>query len=76
MGERFASLDGDADRLIYFYFDNNSKFQMLDGDKISLLFAEHLSQLAKKAKLNLRTGVVQTAYANGSSTNYAKDVLV
>lgn len=75
-GGRFASLDGDADRLIYFYFNDNSKFSMLDGDKIALLFAEHLSQLAEKGNLQLKTGIVQTAYANGSSTNYARDVLV
>jgi phosphoacetylglucosamine mutase len=75
-GERFASLDGDADRIIYFYFDSSSKFHMLDGDKISLLFAEYLSELVKKAGLQIKLGVVQTAYANGSSTNYVIDKLV
>ncbi|CAL8115036.1 unnamed protein product [Orchesella dallaii] len=74
-GTRCASLDGDADRLIYLYFDDAGKFHMLDGDKIALLLAEHFNDLLKKSQLNLKLGMVQTAYANGSSTNYATKVL-
>ncbi|ODM96805.1 Phosphoacetylglucosamine mutase [Orchesella cincta] len=74
-GARCASLDGDADRLIYLYFDEAGMFHMLDGDKIALLFAEHFNDLLKKSQLNLKLGMVQTAYANGSSTNYATKVL-
>jgi phosphoacetylglucosamine mutase len=71
---RFASLDGDADRLIYFYFDSNGKFKMLDGDRISVLFAFYLRKLLKEANLfdSLKFGVVQTAYANGASTQFLK----
>jgi len=72
---RCASLDGDADRLIYFYFNENKKFRMLDGDKIALLFAEHFNSLLVKSGLKLTLGMVQTAYANGSSTNFARNVL-
>lgn len=71
---RYASLDGDADRLIYFYFDDDDNFKMLDGDRISVLFAFYLRKLLQSAGLfdSLRFGVVQTAYANGASTEFLK----
>lgn len=71
---RFASLDGDADRLIYFYFDEKGQFKMLDGDRISVLFAFYLRKLLQNANLFevLKFGVVQTAYANGASTEFLK----
>ena len=71
---RFASLDGDADRLIYFYFDKEGNFKMLDGDRISVLFAFYLRKLLKAADLfdSIKFGVVQTAYANGASTEFLK----
>lgn len=37
IGIRAASLDGDADRLVYFYLDKQSSFKLLDGDKIATL---------------------------------------
>lgn len=71
---RFVSLDGDADRLIYFYFDEKEKFKMLDGDRISVLFSFYLRKLLKDAGLSetLKLGVVQTAYSNGASTAFLK----
>jgi len=36
-GERCASIDGDADRLVYFYTNKNDGFVLLDGDKIATL---------------------------------------
>lgn len=74
-GVRYAGLDGDADRLIYFYFDDAEKeFKMLDGDRISVLFAFYLRKLLKEAHLfdSLKFGVVQTAYANGASTAFLR----
>ena len=71
-----ASLDGDADRIVFFA-DNGSDFQLLDGDKIACLFClfiqEQLAQLEPYMRDNapqrqIRLGVVQTAYANGAST--------
>ncbi|KAJ1992534.1 hypothetical protein H4R33_000990 [Dimargaris cristalligena] len=75
--ERYAALDGDADRLVYFYMDEKDRtFKLLDGDKISGLAAMFIKDLTRNAGLeNITVGVVQTAYANGSSTNYLKDVL-
>ena len=37
IGVRCASVDGDADRLVYFYLDGQGKFKLLDGDKIATL---------------------------------------
>ena len=70
--ERCASLDGDADRIVYYYLDPDSSFRLLDGDRIATLAALFIGDLARTAGLGdtLRVGVVQTAYANGASTSY------
>ncbi|AED92503.1 Alpha-D-phosphohexomutase alpha/beta/alpha I/II/III [Arabidopsis suecica] len=79
VGMRCASLDGDADRLVYFYIpsDSSEKVELLDGDKILSLFAlfikEQLNALEDdEERKQSRLGVVQTAYANGASTDYLK----
>ena len=50
---------------------------MLDGDKIATLSAMYIrEELAKlQGKIDLKMGVVQTAYANGASTK-CKFVLI
>ena len=101
--QRCSSLDGDADRIVYYYFDNTPQhiWHLLDGDKIACLAAFFIGKLLQDAGLqitdqpthnhdhhdstpsttsstssvNLRSapisvGIVQTAYANGASTNY------
>ena len=70
--ERCASLDGDADRIVYYYLDSDSTFHLLDGDRIATLAALFIGDLSRSAGLGdtLRVGVVQTAYANGASTSY------
>jgi phosphoacetylglucosamine mutase len=75
-GERGCSLDGDADRLMYFYLDERGQFHMLDGDKIAGLVAAFIVELVKGAGLDdqIKVGVIQTAYANGSSTKYLAQV--
>lgn len=76
-GQRACSFDGDADRLIYYYLDDRGQFHMLDGDKIAALVAAFIVELVKTAGLEneIRVGVVQTAYANGSSTKYLSERL-
>lgn len=76
-GQRACSLDGDADRLMYYYMDDRKQFHMLDGDKISALVAGFIGELVKGAGLDgtLDVGVVQTAYANGNATKYLKEVI-
>ncbi|CRG92507.1 phosphoacetylglucosamine mutase [Talaromyces islandicus] len=75
--ERCASLDGDADRLVYYFLDENNVFRLLDGDRIATLAASFIGDLARNAGISqkLKIGVIQTAYANGSSTDYIEKVL-
>nr|XP_018910428.1 PREDICTED: phosphoacetylglucosamine mutase-like [Bemisia tabaci] len=72
---RYASVDGDADRIIYYYVDDSGIFHLLDGDRIAILVAGYLKELIKKTGINIQVGLVQTAYANGSSTKYAIEKL-
>lgn len=72
---RCVSVDGDADRVIYSYIDDNNKYHMLDGDKIATLVAGYFQELLKSAGLRLKLGLVQTAYANGASTDYITNKL-
>ncbi|CAH1783957.1 unnamed protein product, partial [Owenia fusiformis] len=74
-GDRCASFDGDADRIVYFYGDKEGTFHLLDGDKIATLVAGYLKDLVSKCGCDLDLGLVQTAYANGSSTNYITEQL-
>ena len=71
-----VSIDGDADRIVYYYTDENNKFHLLDGDRIATLVAEYFKELLEESKLPLKIGLVQTAYANGGSTDYIKNNLV
>jgi phosphoacetylglucosamine mutase len=75
-GQRACSLDGDADRLMYYYADERGQFHMLDGDKITALVASYIVELVKASGLDeqIKVGVIQTAYANGSSTKYLSGV--
>ncbi|KAF7868347.1 hypothetical protein EAF04_004879 [Stromatinia cepivora] len=75
--DRCCSLDGDADRIIYYFSDPDHGFRLLDGDRIATLAASFIGDLAREAGLadELRIGVVQTAYANGASTKYVEKTL-
>lgn len=101
---RCASIDGDADRLVYFYIPEKHEdgysgpvctLHLLDGDKIAAIFGLFIigqlrilagykssvsdATTAHKAVVpgygEVKVAVVQTAYANGASTNYIKQVL-
>ncbi|CUM66385.1 uncharacterized protein PRCAT00004049001 [Priceomyces carsonii] len=74
----YASFDGDADRLICYYQNEQDEFKLLDGDKIATLIATFFQKILKdidESKLSLKIGLVQTAYANGASTKFVEDVL-
>jgi len=72
---RCVSFDGDADRVVYFYTDKSGIFHLLDGDRIATLIASYLKQLLAESGIVLDLGLVQTAYANGSSTEYITNKL-
>ncbi|CAL8088119.1 unnamed protein product [Calicophoron daubneyi] len=83
---RWATVDGDADRLLYFYISSSSAHPsredgvvksggpivLLDGDRIACLFASFImKQLnSERTKPPLFVGVIQTAYSNAASTRY------
>jgi phosphoacetylglucosamine mutase len=82
---RCASFDGDADRLVYFRIVSSSdtRIDLVDGDKILSLFVlfirEQLDIINGKDNkgnevLPTRFGVIQTAYANGASTDFLKNI--
>lgn len=73
-GARCCSIDGDADRVVFFTKKNGS-FHLLNGDSISCLTTAYLTDLLSPCIDNLTLGVVQTAYANGASTHYIKTCL-
>lgn len=74
-GELFASLDGDADRLIMYrkvsVSDSSEAIELADGDRFACLFAKFVTKhLAVANVTNIRVGVAQTAYSNGAATEY------
>ncbi|NXY45458.1 AGM1 mutase, partial [Ceuthmochares aereus] len=73
--ERCCSFDGDADRIVYYYKDATGCFHLIDGDKIATLISIFLKELLAKMGETLQMAVVQTAYANGSSTRYLEETL-
>nr|QBG82659.1 N-phosphoacetylglucosamine mutase [Heortia vitessoides] len=74
--QRVASLDGDGDRLVYYYLDDKENMHLLDGDRIATLLASYIAELLKGAEAgDLNMGLVQTAYANGASTRYITEEL-
>nr|XP_019527389.2 LOW QUALITY PROTEIN: phosphoacetylglucosamine mutase [Aedes albopictus] len=67
---RCVSVDGDADRVLYYFTDEEGVFHLLDGDRIATLIAGYLKDLVEKCGVEIEMGLVQTAYANGASTDY------
>jgi len=77
-GSRIVSVDGDADRLVYFSLLDN-QVTLFDGDKIATLMASYVCKLLKTLPpgqiRDASVGVVQTAYANGASTKFITEGL-
>jgi phosphoacetylglucosamine mutase len=75
--DRCCSLDGDADRVVYYFKDEGGVFRLLDGDRIATLVASFLGKLVQDSGLaeSVKIGVVQTAYANGAATKYVEQNL-
>lgn len=66
-----CSLDGDADRVVFYYYDDIS-FKLLDGDKIISLICYYLKQT--KLDDSLSIGVVHTAYSNRQFKKYINNL--
>ena len=88
--KRWASLDGDADRIVFyfsevsqnipFHSESSTSLRLIDGDKIAALIAlfirneiDFLQKGFPVIMSGVRCGVVQTAYANGSSTRFLEE---
>lgn len=69
VSEVWASLDGDADRLVI-YRERERGVELADGDRFATLVSSFVSALLKKAAIQLTVGVAQTAYSNGSATEF------
>jgi len=78
-GRRCASVDGDADRVVFFQPDGAAgAVSVFDGDKIACLAALLVKELVAELPAQdhgFTIGVVQTAYANGASTKYIANTL-
>lgn len=74
LGKLMCSFDGDADRIVFHSFREGGAWKLIDGDKIAALMSVMLIQELRAAGLDAQVslGVVQTAYANGASTNYLR----
>ena len=60
------------------YYNADGKFHLLDGDKIAILMTSYIKELLTASGLSsgIALGLVQTAYANGASTDYITQQLV
>lgn len=65
----WASLDGDADRLVM-YRKKGDKIDLADGDRFATLACSFVADLLKKSGVPLSVGVAQTAYSNGGATQF------
>ena len=76
-GAKFASFDGDADRLVYF-FTEDGNLGLIDGDRIATLITTYVWKLLSEIKCKdgedlvkkVTLAVVQTGYANSGSTTF------
>ena len=48
---RCCSLDGDADRIVYYFIGGDDMFHLLDGDRIATLVAAFIGELSRAAGL-------------------------
>ncbi|KAJ1478002.1 hypothetical protein T484DRAFT_1819135 [Baffinella frigidus] len=60
-GNVYASLDGDADRVVLF-FVKDGEMELLDGDKIAVLLAAFVARCLEETKLALSLAVIQDRY--------------
>jgi len=49
---KYVSVDGDADRIVYSFVDENNKFYLLDGDRIATLGTYYNKTFLKLCSIN------------------------
>ena len=64
-----CSVDGDADRFIFYYFDDSLK--ILDGDYIALLYLLAVNKYITKG---FTIGYIHTPYTNNAIIDYIKNI--
>jgi len=64
-----ASLDGDADRLVFYYTEKGS-MRILNGDYISALIMTYLSKILRDTKDSIKIGFIHTGYTNSACLDY------
>lgn len=64
-----ASLDGDADRVV-FYYGTDEKINILNGDYIAALIITYLSNVLQDYNEELTIGFVHTGYTNSACLEY------
>lgn len=69
-GATWASLDGDADRLVMYQSGKQKSVVLADGDRFAVLLAWFLSKHISICGVQLRVAVAQTAYSNGAATTF------
>lgn len=71
-----ASLDGDADRLVFYSAcRKEGEVALADGDRFATLVAKRIADCVKKAGMDgVRIGVAQTAYSNGAATEFLEAI--
>ena len=72
--KKCCSLDGDADRIVYFINKKNQMY-LINGDRISILLGIYILDICKHIDYNPKICIVQTAYSNGAATNFIKTYL-
>lgn len=74
LGDRCVIFDGDVDRVLYFYFNKENKFCLLDGDRIVILMVGYLKDKFDKIGVIFERGlgIVQIVYVNGSLIFYVE----
>ena len=68
-----ASLDGDADRIV-FYSCNKDEIQILNGDYIAALVFTYLSKQLSECVQDVTIGYIYTGYTNQACVEYVKSL--
>lgn len=67
----YASLDGDADRVVFYFLSDQNEFQLLNGDKISALIAYYIAKQVADVK---NIAVIHTGYSNQAFIRYIRSL--